>query len=212
LSLKRNIFLQKNTINNTIDPSIDENKNTMMQSLSEADITTKIEIKPGHKNSKILNLNYDKIESNGNQTTNEQIDKNENNNKQQKIKSPSEKSSTTRKICRICYESTNTSKLKLIAPCLCIGSVKYIHEACLRSWIIASNTSNQDNLNQTNEMILDKTSCELCKFQYIINEIKVLRCSKSKACNYLEKILQLLLVTSITLSVMGYILFIIIFR
>jgi hypothetical protein len=212
--MKRNTFLQKYNINTTIDPSMEENKNTMMHSLSDADRTTKIEVKSCKgESSKILkNIKFDKLESSGNQTTNDQLEKNDCTNMQPIARTPSNKSSTTRKVCRICYETTNTTKNKLIAPCLCIGSVKYIHETCLRSWIITSNSSYQENLNQTNQMILDKTTCELCKFQYIINEIKVLMCSKSKACNYLEKIFQLLLVTSITISVMGYILFIIIYR
>ena len=183
-----------------------------MNSIYDVDIKRKLDIKPTiGESSKILDLKYDKMENGNNQSLDNKIEKLENLNKIQPMNSVSDKSSTTRKICRICYENTNTVNNRLIAPCLCIGSVKYIHESCLRSWIITSNTP-QENLNQTNQMILDKTSCELCKFQYILNEIKKPKCSKSKTCNFLEKVLSLLLVTSITLSVMGYILFIIIYR
>lgn len=39
------------------------------------------------------------------------------------------------KVCRVCQEVDNG---KLIAPCDCNGSVKYIHEACLEKWIRTS--------------------------------------------------------------------------
>lgn len=39
------------------------------------------------------------------------------------------------KICKVCQEVDNE---KLIAPCNCSGSVKYIHEACLEKWIRTS--------------------------------------------------------------------------
>lgn len=200
-------------VESNLENSVEDNKNTMMNSIYDNDGTTKIHIESTKgDSSKILELKYEKMESGVNKSIDEKKDNFENNiNKLHQMNSMSDKSSTTRKICRICYETTNTVKNRLIAPCLCIGSVKYIHESCLRSWIITSNTP-QENLNQTNQMILDKTSCELCKFQYILNEVKKPQCSRTKTCNFLEKVLSLLLVTSITLSVMGYILYIIIYR
>jgi E3 ubiquitin-protein ligase MARCH1/8 len=38
----------------------------------------------------------------------------------------------------------------LIAPCLCDGSMKFVHQECLQKWIKSS----------------DKECCELCKYQY----------------------------------------------
>lgn len=35
--------------------------------------------------------------------------------------------------CRICY-SEATSENALISPCVCAGSMKYIHAECLRTW------------------------------------------------------------------------------
>ncbi|CUT99788.1 E3 ubiquitin protein ligase MARCH8 [Echinococcus multilocularis] len=51
--------------------------------------------------------------------------------------------------CRICRESnefTNEGKLdscgRLIAPCMCDGSLKYVHERCVQHWIEVSQSRN----------------------------------------------------------------------
>lgn len=40
--------------------------------------------------------------------------------------------------CRICHESQrlkeNGEEERLFAPCACSGSIKYVHESCLRGW------------------------------------------------------------------------------
>lgn len=49
---------------------------------------------------------------------------------------------TDEKICRICHETYNeclslsnsTKENSLISPCLCSGSIKYVHRDCLNSW------------------------------------------------------------------------------
>ncbi|KAL5963417.1 E3 ubiquitin-protein ligase MARCHF8 [Taenia solium] len=59
--------------------------------------------------------------------------------------------------CRICHESNEpTSDVeldscgRLIAPCLCDGSLKYVHEKCIQQWIEISHSR----------------KCELCHFEY----------------------------------------------
>lgn len=52
-------------------------------------------------------------------------------------------------ICRICHCEADENNA-LISPCLCSGSLKYIHLACLQKWIKSS----------------EKKSCELCNFEY----------------------------------------------
>lgn len=54
--------------------------------------------------------------------------------------------------CRICQcdVSDIDESSPLIAPCLCMGSMKFVHQACLQKWIKSS----------------DKSSCELCKYEY----------------------------------------------
>ncbi|XP_059178581.1 E3 ubiquitin-protein ligase MARCHF1-like [Physella acuta] len=54
-------------------------------------------------------------------------------------------------ICRICHCEREENN-RLISPCLCSGSLKYIHLSCLQKWIKSS----------------DKKSCELCNFDYIM--------------------------------------------
>lgn len=53
--------------------------------------------------------------------------------------------------CRICL--SNEKIQSLIAPCSCIGSHKYVHEECLKKWILSKN---EENLS----------ICELCKEQF----------------------------------------------
>lgn len=59
--------------------------------------------------------------------------------------------STNHDICRICH-CEGDSDAPLIAPCYCSGSLRHVHEACLQQWIKSS----------------DIRSCELCKFQFVM--------------------------------------------
>ena len=36
--------------------------------------------------------------------------------------------------CRICYENEKENKNKLIYPCACKGTQKYVHAECLEKW------------------------------------------------------------------------------
>lgn len=38
-------------------------------------------------------------------------------------------------VCRICFGSESTDGDRLVRPCLCSGSVAFIHENCLRHWV-----------------------------------------------------------------------------
>lgn len=72
----------------------------------------------------------------------------------QSLKNPqnSSKSSENSEIfCKICFESEATPKTgRLISPCKCAGSVQFIHEECLKTWIISQ------------KMDLSFANCELC--------------------------------------------------
>lgn len=63
---------------------------------------------------------------------------------------------TTDKLCRICFE-VETATSELISPCKCSGSIKWVHEECLKTWILG----NRDELLGS--------SCELCSFEYRMN-------------------------------------------
>ncbi|KAH9494383.1 E3 ubiquitin-protein ligase march8 [Bulinus truncatus] len=54
---------------------------------------------------------------------------------------------------------------RLISPCLCSGSLKFIHLTCLQKWIKSS----------------DKKSCELCNYEYVMT-------TKTKAFKQWEKL------------------------
>lgn len=58
--------------------------------------------------------------------------------------------------CRICLED-DLSAAKLIAPCRCAGSQKFIHRTCLDSWR-ATRTGNGRAF----------THCEVCNFEYVV--------------------------------------------
>lgn len=57
----------------------------------------------------------------------------------------------TENICRICLGSEKTQNL--IAPCSCNGSHKFVHEECLKKWILSKDAENL-------------SICELCKEQF----------------------------------------------
>jgi hypothetical protein len=74
------------------------------------------------------------------------------------------------KSCRICYEE-ETEEHKVMSPCLCTGSVQYMHESCLKEWVMVKFSDVQS------------AACELCKhtFNYetvLVSNLKALTCSK----------------------------------
>ncbi|XP_064636819.1 E3 ubiquitin-protein ligase MARCHF8-like isoform X2 [Lineus longissimus] len=60
-------------------------------------------------------------------------------------------SSNSMDICRICHCEAEPD-LPLISPCMCAGSLKYVHQACLQQWIKSADTK----------------SCELCKYGFMM--------------------------------------------
>jgi E3 ubiquitin-protein ligase DOA10 len=56
---------------------------------------------------------------------------------------------TDEDICRVC-RSQGTSEQPLFYPCKCNGSIRYIHESCLKEWLTRS----------------ERTYCELCRHEY----------------------------------------------
>ncbi len=84
------------------------------------------------------------------------LSKNETLTRQISFSSTSSKTSDCPDICRICH-CEDTIDEPLISPCLCLGTMQYLHQACLQRWIKSSGVK----------------SCELCKFEFIMHsEIK----------------------------------------
>ena len=74
------------------------------------------------------------------------------------------------KICRICLGGeTNPSKDPLISPCICKGSMKYVHYLCIKNWLnlkIESEIGPIENIEEEKPTITyctDDICCELCQ-------------------------------------------------
>lgn len=67
-------------------------------------------------------------------------------------------------LCRICFSSTNTKANPLFAPCKCTGTVKFVHFACLKSWL---NLKLVSQLTPSLRYYYWKSfECEICKKIY----------------------------------------------
>lgn len=58
--------------------------------------------------------------------------------------------------CRICYDTEQTID-SLLSPCKCVGSLKYVHEDCLKAWLGSKGYT------------METHSCELCKQPYQVH-------------------------------------------
>jgi hypothetical protein len=101
------------------------------------------------------------------------------------------------KVCRVCFEDETIEK-KLISPCLCKGSSKYIHEDCLYSWISC----------QTG--IKNAKKCEVCKFPYSIQVKTHKKCDPKKGLAENPQFICYLGILFLVLSVMLILLYVLI--
>ena len=105
-----------------------------------------------------------------NKKTKDKVEKNKN---EKKIAKKNEKDENNQKnksnrICRICYGDDTTTENPLICPCICKGSMKYIHYECLKNWLNSKieEDISVDSENPEVEVISynrKDISCELCK-------------------------------------------------
>ena len=71
------------------------------------------------------------------------------------------------KVCRICYtEEEDEQKDPLIQPCVCDGSLKYIHLHCLKKWISTHNCIKLDSNEECAIFLIKPMECELCKTKF----------------------------------------------
>ena len=57
--------------------------------------------------------------------------------------------------CKICFDETDGPTVgKIIAPCKCAGSVRWIHDECLKTWLVSQNKD------------INTAACELCHHTY----------------------------------------------
>ncbi|XP_014104932.1 PREDICTED: E3 ubiquitin-protein ligase MARCH7 isoform X1 [Pseudopodoces humilis] len=64
-------------------------------------------------------------------------------------------------LCRICQMSSASSDNLLIEPCKCTGSLKYVHQECMKKWL-------QSKINSGSSLEA-VTTCELCKEKLNLN-------------------------------------------
>ncbi|KAL4441108.1 hypothetical protein ABPG74_002058 [Tetrahymena malaccensis] len=63
--------------------------------------------------------------------------------------------SIAERCCKICLEGESTEETgQLLSPCRCNGSMQYIHEECLKTWLVSQ------------QVDIDTAACELCKMEY----------------------------------------------
>ncbi|CAK86321.1 unnamed protein product (macronuclear) [Paramecium tetraurelia] len=66
--------------------------------------------------------------------------------------------------CRICCSSQNSSNNPLLNPCMCSGSIKYVHLECLKIWLRMKLESRQSD--NCLVYLWKNLECELCKYNY----------------------------------------------
>lgn len=106
-----------------------------------------------------------------NKKTKDKVEKNNKNEKKVNEKNEMDgnnQKNKSNRICRICYGDDTTSENPLICPCICKGSMKYIHYECLKNWLNSKieEDISVDSENPEVEVISynrKDISCELCK-------------------------------------------------
>ena len=78
--------------------------------------------------------------------------------------SPMIKSQSSDSICRICFEG-ESEEHKLIIPCKCSGSMKYIHEDCLKIWLLSLDKD------------LSSSECDICKSTFQMTITLATKCT-----------------------------------
>jgi hypothetical protein len=95
------------------------------------------------------------------------------------------KMAETENICRICHDNENTEENRLFRPCLCNGSIKYVHVDCLDTW---------RSISQNNQSYYQ---CDQCHYKYKIDRIDKYR--------YLQNCITHQLLTVIIMCLLFYI-------
>lgn len=97
--------------------------------------------------------------------------------------------------CRICFDTESLQK-KLISPCKCTGSIEYVHEDCLKTWISLSNENIQLSI------------CDICKAEFKM-EIRLrktctLNIQNEECFKFLIFLMGILIISGILVIVLFY--------
>lgn len=97
-------------------------------------------------------------------TSNQFIKTNNNDNNDNDKKQEEKSKPKTKQVCRICYGETKEDEGDpLIQPCICSGTMKYIHYSCLKTWIHSRICLKASMNTNCITYIITKIECELCK-------------------------------------------------
>ncbi|CAD8060746.1 unnamed protein product [Paramecium sonneborni] len=96
------------------------------------------------------------------------------------------------KQCRICMADEETSRF--ISPCACKGTLMFVHEECLKLWILQK--------NGIEDVFKDKIKCELCHYRFrmqmeITNRIDLQRFKKIPSNQKLCWLIYLLIIITL---------------
>lgn len=76
------------------------------------------------------------------------------------ITSSEDNLSNSKRTCRICFQDQSEKDNPFINPCLCAGTMKYIHLFCLQKWL--SVKLNFEKNNGVISILWESLMCELC--------------------------------------------------
>ena len=72
-----------------------------------------------------------------------------------------------KRVCRICYiEEDLNDENPLVQPCICSGSLKFIHLKCLRKWVSTRSCVKIDTSSDCSIFLIKPVECELCKTKF----------------------------------------------
>ncbi|EWS74378.1 RING-variant domain protein (macronuclear) [Tetrahymena thermophila SB210] len=71
----------------------------------------------------------------------------------------------SQKACRICLNE-ETSQDKFIDYCQCKGTIKYVHELCLKTYVMSKISDQQANLK---DVVKNKQYCDICKAEFQVS-------------------------------------------
>jgi hypothetical protein len=108
---------------------------------------------------------------------------------------------TNQTLCRVCYEGNTPEKGVLIYPCQCLGSVRLIHDSCLKIWI-------ENNIFNNN--FKARPECELCKFKYIMKFTFKYEFSKIKFWKMMRSLATMILIITIILTLAFIIIYLVV--
>ncbi|CDW54850.1 e ubiquitin protein ligase march [Trichuris trichiura] len=83
-------------------------------------------------------------------------------------------------LCRICHLPASRGKA-LVSPCRCLGTLRFVHKACLVHWLEVSSRK-----------LASSPQCELCGYQYKTHHCFTFRRAEVPRCTRQDRVLHLL--------------------